>query len=326
MFEHHYNTLSPRRAQQEVKDDACAKAAEANRLAETKKDEKAHERSRSKSPLMPRSPKRSEKSRSSINLSSSRLGLSPITLDTTMKPREFTLSSTNLRARSPLETVGRRLSHGDGGSPPPPRLSTGNFGGSATLRPVPVKSDSISGGVPTPKYSRSPAKRGQSFPVFATLRPPPPPPTTAHPSSHYSAVSKSPLLSPNNELTAAIGRKLSREWGSGTIDLSRSSEAIGSFSTYNPHQESTFTIEKPEHKKSQDDILQQTTKRPVRRARSHENRDISGKSIDTTPSPRLMAQPSVGGKSVSERTKKQLESELKAILTARAHHRDLHPP
>lgn len=275
---------------------------------------------------MSHSPKRSEKSRSSINLSGSRLGLSPMNLETPMKPREFTLSSTNLRARSPLETVGRRLSHGDGGSSPP-RLSTGNFGGSATLRPsAPVKSDSVSGGVPTPKYSRSPAKRGQSFPVFATLRaPPPPPPTTAYPSSHH-VISKSPLLSPNNELTAAIGRKLSREWGSGTIDLSRSSEAIGSFSTYTPHQESTFTIERvPTSKKGQEEISV-STKKPVRRARSHENRDLSGKSISDTPSPRLMAQPSVGGKSVSERTKKQLESELKAILTARAHHRDLHPP
>ncbi|KAK0176029.1 hypothetical protein PV328_000208 [Microctonus aethiopoides] len=316
-----------RRAQQEVKEDACAKELEASRAA--KKDEKntrGRERSRSKSPLMSHSPKRSEKSRSSINLSSSRLGLSPMSLETPMKPREFTLSSTNLRARSPLETVGRRLSHGDGGSSPP-RLSTGNFGGSATLRPsAPVKSDSVSGGVPTPKYSRSPAKRGQSFPVFATLRaPPPPPPTTAYPSSHH-VISKSPLLSPNNELTAAIGRKLSREWGSGTIDLSRSSEAIGSFSTYTPHQESTFTIERVSTSKKGQEEISVSTKKPVRRARSHENRDLSGKSISDTPSPRLMAQPSVGGKSVSERTKKQLESELKAILTARAHHRDLHPP
>ncbi|XP_034946070.1 uncharacterized protein [Chelonus insularis] len=310
-----------RRVQQEVKEDANAKELEAARKEEKAKKER--EKSRSKSPLMLQSPKKAEKSKSSSNLSSSRLGLSPLSLDTPMKPREFTLSSTNLRARSPLETVGRRLSHGDSGSPPP-RLSTANFGGSATLRPsMPIKSDSVSGGVPTPKHSRSPAKRGQSFPVFATLRRPPPPPTTAYPSA---AISKSPLLSPN-ELTAAIGRKLSREWGSGTIDLSRSSEAIGSFSTYSPRQESTFTftVEQPAHKKSQEDILA-PAKKPVRRARSHENRDISGKSIGESPSPRLMAQPSVGGKSVSERTKKQLESELKAILTARAHHRDLHPP
>ncbi|XP_057341527.1 uncharacterized protein LOC130678393 [Microplitis mediator] len=314
-----------RRVQQEVKEDANAKEVEANRIS--KKDEKyskEKERSRSKSPLMPLSPKRPEKSRSSINLSSSRLGLSPINLETSMKPREFTLSSTNLRARSPLETVGRRLSHGDDGSPPP-RLSTANFGGSVTLRlSPPVKSDSISGGVSTPKYSHSPAKRGQSFPVFATLKRPLPLPTTAHPSSHH-AVSKSPLLSPNNELTAAIGRKLSREWGSGTIDLSWSSEAIGSFSTYNPSKESTFSIERPARKKNQEDLLP-LNKKPVRRARSHENRDTSGKSIHDSPPPRLMAQPSVGGRSVSERTKKQLESELKAILTARAHHRDLHPP
>lgn len=292
---------------------------------------------------MPRSPKRSEKSRSSTNLSASRLGLSPVSLDAPMKPREFTLSSTNLRARSPLETVGRRLSHGDGGSPPP-RL--GSFGGSATLRPLaPTRSDSTSGtpvvakgdssmsgggGVPTPRYSRSPAKRGQSFPVFATLRPP-------H-SAGYQA-SRSPLLSPNSELTSAIGRKLSREWGSGTIDLTRSSEAIGSGgggssggggggggaggSTYTLNQELTLSLGRSE----QDNVQQEVTlpiKKPIRRARSHENRD-SGKLMADLPSPRL-TQPVVGGRSVSERTKKQLESELKAILSARAHHRDLHPP
>lgn len=277
---------------------------------------KGRERSRSKSPLMPRSPKRSEKCRSSTNLSGSRLGLAPISLDAP-KPREFTLSSTNLRARSPLETVGRRLSHGDGGSPPP-RLGS-NFGGSATLRPLaPVRSDSVSGGAPTPRYSRSPAKRGQSFPVFATLRPPP------HSASH--AVSKSPLLSPNTELTSAIGRKLSREWGSGSIDLSRSSEAIGTFTTYTGNnQETSLSVERAEPPStSQEEIV--PAKKPVRRARSHENRDHGGKSMVDLPSPRLVAQPSVGGRSVSERTKKQLESELKAILTARAHHRDLHPP
>ncbi|XP_074109822.1 uncharacterized protein LOC141534389 isoform X1 [Cotesia typhae] len=313
-----------RRVQQEVKDDANAKELEATRAAKKEeKNTKEKERNRSKSPLMPLSPKRPEKSRSSINLSSSRLGLSPVNFDTQMKPREFTLSSTNLRVRSPLETVGRRLSHGDDGSPPP-RLSTPSFGGSATLRPAPIKSDSISGGVPTPKYSHSPAKRGQSFPAFATLKRPPPPPTTAYPSSHH-VISKSPLLSPNNEQSAVIGRKLSREWGSGTIDLSRSSEAIGSLSTYNLNQENTFNTERPTRKKSQEDLLA-LSKKPVRRARSHENRDTSGKSINNSPSPRLMAQPSVGGRSVSERTKKQLESELKAILTARAHHRDLHPP
>lgn len=274
---------------------------------------------------MPRSPKRSEKSRSSTNLSSSRLGLSPISLEAPMKPREFTLSSTNLRARSPLETVGRRLSHGDGGSPPP-RLGS-HFGGSATLRPLaPTKSDSTGsttptikgestgGGAPTPRYARSPAKRGQSFPVFATLRPP-------HSSTYH--ISKSPLLSPNNELTSAIGRKLSREWGSGTIDISRSSEAVASGSTYTLNQEMTLSLERPSHEKIQDDTL--PIKKPIRRARSHENRD-TGKLMTDLPSPRLTAQPVVGGRSVSERTKKQLESELKAILSARAHHRDLHPP
>lgn len=245
-----------------------------------------------------------------------------------MKPREFTLSSTNLRARSPLETVGRRLSHGDGGSPPP-RLGS-HFGGSATLRPLaPTKSDSTGsttptvkaaestgggGGVPTPRYARSPAKRGQSFPVFATLRPP-------H-STGYQ-ISKSPLLSPNNELTSTIGRKLSREWGSGTIDLTRSSEAVASGSTYTLNQEMTLSLERPPQEKIQGDSL--PIKKPIRRARSHENRDTSKLMVDL-PSPRFTAQPVVGGRSVSERTKKQLESELKAILSARAHHRDLHPP
>lgn len=285
-------------------------------------------------PRSPSVPKRSEKSRSSINLSASRFGLSPVSFDADapMKPREFTLSNTNLRARSPLETVGRRLSHGDGGSPPP-RLGS-HLGGSATLRPfAPIRSnstsgdtstvrrDSAAGGVPTPRYPRSPAKRGQSFPVFATLRPP-------HSAGYQT--SKSPLLSPNSELTSAIGRKLSREWGSGTIDLTRSSEAISgsggraggasSGSTYTLNQEMTLSLGRSQDEKE----VALPIKKPIRRARSHENRD-SGKLMADLPSPRL-TQPVVGGRSVSERTKKQLESELKAILTARAHHRDLHPP
>ncbi|XP_076758072.1 uncharacterized protein LOC143427655 isoform X1 [Xylocopa sonorina] len=318
-----------RRVQQEEKIETVPEAQQKEKLSTFKKEEKTvkgRERSRSKSPLMPRSPKRSEKSKSSTNLSSSRLGLSPVSLEAPIKPREFTLSSTNLRARSPLETVGRRLSHGDGGSPPP-RLGS-HFGGSATLRPLaPTKSDSTGsatptikgestsgGGIPTPRYARSPAKRGQSFPVFATLRPP-------H-SSGYQ-ISKSPLLSPNSELTSAIGRKLSREWGSGTVDISRSSEAVGGGSTYTLNQEMTLSLERPSHEKIQDDVL--PIKKPIRRARSHENRD-TGKLMADLPSPRLTAQPVVGGRSVSERTKKQLESELKAILSARAHHRDLHPP
>ncbi|XP_015601483.1 uncharacterized protein LOC107270719 isoform X2 [Cephus cinctus] len=302
-----------RRVQQEEKVDAEQKEPEARRpLKKEEKVVKGRERSRSKSPLMPRSPKRSEKSRSSTNLSGSRLGLSPVSLEAPMKPREFTLSSTNLRARSPLDTVGRRLSHGDGGSPP--RLGS-HLGGSATLRPLaPIRGDSLGGGAPTSKYSRSPAKRGQSFPVFATLRPPP--------SGGYQ-VSKSPLLSPNSELTSAIGRKLSRDWGSGTIDLRRSSEGIGLGSTTTLSQETTLTIERADHQKSQDEIL--PVKKPIRRARSHENKE-AGKLMADLPSPRLTVQPVIGGKSVSERTKKQLESELKAILTARAHHRDLHPP
>ncbi|XP_034185345.2 uncharacterized protein LOC117606677 isoform X1 [Osmia lignaria lignaria] len=315
-----------RRVQQEDKIETVFEVTE--RMTTFKKEEKAvkeRERSRSKSPLMPRSPKRSEKSRSSTNLSSSRLGLSPISLEAPMKPREFTLSSTNLRARSPLETVGRRLSHGDGGSPPP-RLGS-HFGGSATLRPfatarndtatsgtaATLKAEPSVGGAPTPRYARSPAKRGQSFPVFATLRPP-------H-SSGYQ-ISKSPLLSPN-ELTSTIGRKLSREWGSGTVDLARSTETVAKGSTYTLSQEMTLSLERPSHEKIQDDAM--PVKKPIRRARSHENRE-TGKLMADLPSPRLAAQPVVGGRSVSERTKKQLESELKAILSARAHHRDLHPP
>lgn len=334
------------RVQQEEKIETVPEEPTEPAKKENEKLEKGRERSRSKSPLMPRSPKRSEKSRSSTNLSASRLGLSPVSLDAPMKPREFTLSSTNLRARSPLETVGRRLSHGDGGSPPPPRLGS-HFGGSATLRPVaPIRSDSTSsgtptvrrdsaatggGGAPTPRYSRSPAKRGQSFPVFATLRPP-------HSAGYQT--SKSPLLSPNSELTSAIGRKLSREWGSGdlSISLTRSSEAIGGGnsasggggsgrsgggSTYTLNQEMTLSLSRSGNEgKVQEEAL--PIKKPIRRARSHENRD-TGKLMVDLPSPRL-TQPVVGGRSVSERTKKQLESELKAILSARAHHRDLHPP
>lgn len=283
-------------------------------LRGAKKEDKGRDRSRSKSPLMSRSPRRSEKCTSSTNLSSSRLGLSPISLDT-MKPREFTLSSTNLRARSPLETVGRRLSHGEGDSPPP--YPGSNFGGSANLRPVaPPRGESLSGtSTQPPKYSRSPAKRGQSFPAFATLRTPQ--------SSSYQAC-KSPLLSPNSELTSIIGRKLSREWGSGILDITRSSEAIGSCSTYTLNQETTLISgDGPRRKKSQEDVL--SLKKPIRRARSHENKD-TGKSMCDLQSPRLNAQPVVGGKLVNERTKKQLESELKAILTARAHHRELLDP
>ncbi|XP_051161852.1 uncharacterized protein LOC127281913 isoform X2 [Leptopilina boulardi] len=307
-----------RRVQQEEKVDAAPK--EEIQRAGKKEEKQGRDRSRSKSPLMLRSPKRSEKCTSSTNLSSSRLGLSPISLDT-MKPREFTLSSTNLRARSPLETVGRRLSHGEGDSPPP--YPGSNFGGSANLRPIaPPRGESLSGASCTqpPKYSRSPAKRGQSFPAFATLRTP----QSSH-HHHHSQACKSPLLSPNNELTSIIGRKLSREWGSGIFDITRSSEAIGSCSTYTLNQESTLIPgeEGSRRKKSQEDIL--SLKKPIRRARSHENKD-TGKSMSDLQSPRLNAQPVVGGKLMNERTKKQLESELKAILTARAHHRELLDP
>lgn len=115
-----------------------------------------------------------EKNRSPANLS-------PINLDyaSMTKPIEFTLSNSNLRARSPLELVGRRLSHGDGGeSPPPtPKLGTTNFGG--TSKPL-TKCDTVTLVAPIPvtpntkqqQQQRSPAKRGQSFPAFATLRTP----------------------------------------------------------------------------------------------------------------------------------------------------------
>lgn len=295
--------------------------------------------------MPPQSPKFNEKYKSTINLSSSSSSsrnnaLSPINLNTTMKPREFTLSSTNLRARSPLESVGRRLSHGDGGSPPLPSQSSSsrlsianNFGGSANLR-LTITDTTISTTPTTTTLSRnnntkSPAKRGQSFPVFTTLKLPPP--LTIKTS--YQQQLKSPLLSPN-ELTAAIGRKLSREWGSGTLfNISKSNETIDTIQKFNFNDDdiaqASSIIHQGNNNADDDDDDDpdnniKTIKKPVRRARSHENRDDSINKTDV-PSPRL-AQPSVGGKSVNEKTKKQLESELKAILTARAHHRDLHPP
>ncbi|XP_011499765.1 PREDICTED: uncharacterized protein LOC105363713 [Ceratosolen solmsi marchali] len=311
-----------RRVQQEEKVDSGPDESKGAIKKDLTKDKvREPSRSRSKSPMMLRgttSPRqRSEKSHSSSNLAGSRLGLAPIGLDAatcsqSMKPLEFTLSNSNLRARSPMEMVGRRLSHGNGESPPPtPKLSS-NFGGSTNLR-AHQRGESM-GGVPTPKQ-RSPAKRGQSFPVFATLR-------TPHSSSgqHYQ-VSRSPLLSPNSELTSVIGRKLSREWGSG-IDISRSSEAIGSSSIFVLNQEPQPIDD--EHQNSQDDVI--SLKKPIRRARSHENKDISESSKFDESSSKFAVQPVVDGQSVSKRAKNQLESELKAILTARAHHFELHPP
>lgn len=243
------------------------KEKERNRR-EREEKAKNRERSQSKSPLMPRSPKRSEKCRSSTNLTSSRLGLSPVNLETPMKPREFTLSNNNLMARSPLETVGRRLSHGDGGCSPP--ILGSNFGGSANLRTFTharTESTATSGpvSIPTPKNNRSPTKRGQSFPVFATLRLP------ASNNNNNQQASKSPLLSPNNELTAVIGRRLSREWGSGILDITRSSEAIGPTSSFTLSQNTPNPTERLTRKKSQGELV--TPKQPIRRARSHENKD-----------------------------------------------------
>jgi ionotropic glutamate receptor NMDA 3A len=77
-------------------------------------------------------------------------------------------------------------------------------------------------------------------------------------------------------------------------------------------------------KKSQGDMV--PLKKPIRRARSHENKDTSESSKFGETSPKFPVQPVVGGQSVSKRAKTQLESELKAILTARAHHFELHPP
>lgn len=58
----------------------------------------------------------------------------------------------------------------------------------------------------------------------------------------------------------------------------------------------------------------------MRRSRSHENKDKG-------PSYQLAAAQSVlGGQSTSAQAKRKLESELKAILTARATHFELHPP
>lgn len=134
---------------------------------------------------------------------------------------------------------------------------------------------------------------------------------------------KSPLLSPNSEITSAIGRKLSREWGSG-LDLSRSSEALSSTQT-------------PKHQPSKDEPIPTTRRKksrgggdlppkPIRRARSHENKDDARRYDETASSSRLSGQSVLGRQATNVRSKKKLESELKAILTARAHHFELHPP
>ena len=299
--------------QQEEKKEALRKEAVAAQLrGAIKKDllrerEKSRERSRSKSP-MTLSPGAGDQRRSSSNFSGSNIGLAPMNLEVSMKPRDFTLSNTNLLVRSPLESFGRRLSHGGNGESPPPIRIESSFGASPTFRNA-QRNDSLAG-VLTPKHTRSPTKRGQSFPVFATLKNPKTP-------VHYSV--RSPLLSPNSELTSAIGRKLSREWGSG-IDLSKSSEAIASTSAYTISIDDRCKEEPVKRKKSLGDLLL-----PMRRAKSHENREEGGHLMSDLGSPRI-AQPVVGGKSVTQRTKKQLESELKAILTARAHHFELHPP
>lgn len=127
-------------------------------------------RSRSKSPNATRgsaatSPRQKSR-RSSTNLGFTPLGLEP---SSPTGPREYTLSSSNLRAHSPLELVGRRLSHGNGEESPPPTPKLESFGGSPNLRTPQRLGESSA--TPTPR-SRSPAKRGQSFPAFATLRTP----------------------------------------------------------------------------------------------------------------------------------------------------------
>ncbi|XP_023248542.1 uncharacterized protein LOC106638190 [Copidosoma floridanum] len=310
-----------RRVQQEEKAEAAARGAIRKELAAAERSHGA--RSRSKSPM---GGGQGERSRSSSNLMP--VSLEPGNSGMGAKPRDFTLSSSNLRARSPLELVGRRLSHGDGGASPPPTPKLGpgwggtsvSFGASVgavgTPRPLP-RGETIAGpsAAPTPKQHRSPTKRGQSFPAFATLR---------MPSSSGHHFVKSPLLSPiSTEMTSAIGRKLSREWGSG-IDLSRSSEAISSTSSGRGLYEQQRRPKEepaPRRKKSLHQPSEEQAPVPMRRARSHENKETSSGFGECSA-----LQSVLGGQATNQRDKKKLESELKAILTARAHHFELHPP
>uniref|UniRef100_A0ABD2WCV8 Ionotropic glutamate receptor C-terminal domain-containing protein n=1 Tax=Trichogramma kaykai TaxID=54128 RepID=A0ABD2WCV8_9HYME len=371
-------------------------------------------RSRSKSP-MALSPRRRAadgvQSRSSTNLTAFSIEQAMAGAaghGSPMKPREFTLSNSNLRARSPLEVVGRRLSHGDQGESPPP---TPKLGGSTTtpygpktpqslakmpqlhqqqqqqpqpqytrvvtepkvpqivppvtaIKVTPKRGESLGSAMPppTPKQ-RSPTKRGQSFPVFTTLKPQ----MTIDTRQHYQVSqekNRSPLLSPS-ELTSAIGRKLSREWGSGEElgeYFSKSHEHLGAATSSSsshhtprrepqqlpprqPQQQQTTATPRPAERQSrrkrtssQGDAERE---RPVRRARSHENKEhrraATAAHFDEALLARYhqaaashqqqqQAQSSSSSGGMSQRAKRQLESELKAILTARAHHLELHPP
>ncbi|KAJ8688109.1 hypothetical protein QAD02_023904 [Eretmocerus hayati] len=291
-------------------------------------------RSRSKSP-MPSPRGSADKRRSSVGLA--RLSITPV---------EYTLSTSNLQARSPLELVGRRLS---GGNPelesPPltPKLES-SFGGSANLcvpQPYgnngagaslqvagPSTSTTLQAPSPTTSRSqpRSPAAlRGQSFPTYATVETTPVASSSSYSQQYYQQVSRSPLLSPH-EITSAVGRKLSREWGSG-IDLSKSSEAVDCDECNRLQVQATAAVEHESRrrKKSHGDV------KPVRRARSHDNKEYAGCSGE--PVVRFSTttgQVTMGGRDqqqqTKERSKRKLESELKAILSARAHHFELHPP
>lgn len=265
--------------------------------------------------------------------------------DLPTKPCEFTLSNTNLRARSPLDTVGRRLSHGDGGSPPLPSLSSSSHlsgsGNNLMVRPVVVAPPQQ----PTTTTTTTAIKRSTtesndrrissnkdnnngssgSNKGFATLRPP-----------RSSGPCRSPLLSPpdSNELTLTIGRRLSREWSSGNLTLMAVSQ--GDLSSRG--EQCSFLVPPPlpdaMPRRETCPALEMTTQQPIRRARSHETKELRQTEVEPAPQ-RLVTGvmhqpvPVVGGSQVSQRTKKQLESELKAILTARQHHQDLqhpHPP
>lgn len=291
------------RVQQEEKD----KEEEQMRAGLSKKDlnkEKGRDRSRSKSPMSSRSPRESV-----VNL-----GLSPMKPVTPRKSQELTLSSSNLRSRSPMDAIGRRLSHGgNGGSPPLERES--NFGGTATLRvedvPLPVRTGRL-----TPKQMRSPNMRGHSFPVFTLSKP--------RSSMHYGL--PSPLLSPNADPTI-VGCKLSKEWGSG-VDVSRSAETFGELKVTTLGPEPHLRDTQPStsrKKKSLGGMF--PFKQGMTRAKSHESREGEKSLADQdVTSPRL-AEPIIGGRSTTDnRTRRQLDSELRAILTARAHHLDLEPP
>lgn len=288
------------RVQQEEKD----KEEEQSRAGLSKKDlnkEKGRDRSRSKSP-MSKSPRDSV-----VNL-----GLSPMKPITPRKSQELTLSSTNLRARSPMDAIGRRLSHGgSGGSPPLERES--NFGGTLRVEdaPLPVRVGRV-----TPKQLRSSNMKGHSFPVF----------TLSKPRSSMQYGLPNPSLSPNAH-PSIVGRKLYKEWGSG-MDVSKSVETFGELKVTTLGPEPHLRDTQPStsrKKKSLGGMF--PFKQGMTKAKSHESREGERPLADPgVTSPRL-AEPVVRGRlTTDDRTRRQLDTELRAILTARAHHLDLEPP